>query len=214
LTRPVADLQDPRLAKALAHPVRVRLLGILQTRQASPSEMAEELGMPLTNVSYHVRVLADYGLIRLVSRTPRRGVIEHHYVAVDRRALAAEIWARLPDVAKSEMAGASLVDLSEFVGEGVKGDGFAASAARANALRLTLDQKGWEKLAGELDRLVDLARRIEGESERRLRTAGRSGEPAGLVALLFGVPAQDGSDRRRGRGGRRRRTARPKGASV
>jgi DNA-binding transcriptional ArsR family regulator len=81
------DIQDPQMVKALAHPLRVRALAILRARRASPSEIAEELGMPLTNVSYHIRVLADNGLIRLVSRTPKRGVIEHHYEVVDRLAL-------------------------------------------------------------------------------------------------------------------------------
>jgi DNA-binding transcriptional ArsR family regulator len=59
----------------------VRALAILTEREASPSELAEELGEPLGNVSYHVRLLHELGLIDLVGTTPRRGAIEHHYRA-------------------------------------------------------------------------------------------------------------------------------------
>lgn len=76
-----AESSDPSAVKALAHPLRVRALAILTEREASPSELAEELNEPLGNVSYHVRLLHDLGLIELVGTTPRRGAIEHHYRA-------------------------------------------------------------------------------------------------------------------------------------
>ena len=78
---PTADSSEPHAVKALAHPLRVRALAILTEREASPSELAEELDEPLGNVSYHVRLLHDLGLIELVGTTPRRGAIEHHYRA-------------------------------------------------------------------------------------------------------------------------------------
>jgi DNA-binding transcriptional ArsR family regulator len=74
---------DPRVVKALSHPLRVRILSILGARVASPTQLAEETGEPLGNVSYHVRTLAGLGLIELVSTVPRRGVLEHRYRAVE-----------------------------------------------------------------------------------------------------------------------------------
>jgi DNA-binding transcriptional ArsR family regulator len=70
---------DGKLATAIAHPLRHRLLTILNERVASPTELADELGERLGNVSYHVSVLADLGLLELVRMTSRRGAIEHHY---------------------------------------------------------------------------------------------------------------------------------------
>jgi DNA-binding transcriptional ArsR family regulator len=64
------DITDPRLAKALAHPLRLEILRHLGDRTASPSEIAAEIGAPLTNVSYHVRKLRALGLIKLVRKTP------------------------------------------------------------------------------------------------------------------------------------------------
>ena len=78
---PTADSSESHAVKALAHPLRVRALAILTEREASPSELAEELGEPLGNVSYHVRLLHELELIELVKTTPRRGAIEHHYRA-------------------------------------------------------------------------------------------------------------------------------------
>jgi DNA-binding transcriptional ArsR family regulator len=70
------------VVKALAHPLRVEILRILDEGRASPIELSRRLQSPLGVVSYHVRVLSDLGLIRLVKRTARRGAIEHHYAAV------------------------------------------------------------------------------------------------------------------------------------
>lgn len=77
--KPLSNVTDPRVVKALAHPLRVEILGALEHRTASPNELADELDAPLGNVSYHVRQLAAAGLLRLVRETPRRGAVEHYY---------------------------------------------------------------------------------------------------------------------------------------
>lgn len=69
--------------KALSHPLRARLLDLLDQRTASPSQLADELGEPLPNVSYHVRRLLDLGCIELAGTEPRRGATEHYYRATE-----------------------------------------------------------------------------------------------------------------------------------
>lgn len=66
------------MVRAIAHPLRLEILRALGER-ASPTELSRKLGEPLGTVSYHVRVLADLGLLRLVEQAPRRGAIEHYY---------------------------------------------------------------------------------------------------------------------------------------
>jgi DNA-binding transcriptional ArsR family regulator len=73
-----------RLERALAHPLRARVLAILEAEIASPKALAHQLGTPLGIVAYHVRVLASLNLIRLVDVTQRRGSLEHRYTAVQR----------------------------------------------------------------------------------------------------------------------------------
>ena len=48
---------------ALGHPLRRRILREMldERTRTSPRELAAELGEPLSNVSYHVRVLAECG---------------------------------------------------------------------------------------------------------------------------------------------------------
>jgi DNA-binding transcriptional ArsR family regulator len=75
----VPNIDDPRYVKALSHPLRVRILALLQERTASPRELAEWLDATLGTVSYHVRTLHDFGLIELVRTTQVRGAIAHHY---------------------------------------------------------------------------------------------------------------------------------------
>src|SRR5215211_3459933 len=73
---------DHRLARALSHPLRLKLLAALNEGVASPNQLANRLGEPLANVSYHVRILLDLDCIELVETAQRRGAIEHFYRAL------------------------------------------------------------------------------------------------------------------------------------
>lgn len=71
------------LYRALAHPLRGRILAAVGAGTTSPVELARELGEPLGVVSYHVRVLAKTGLLEPAGTSPRRGALQHHYRASD-----------------------------------------------------------------------------------------------------------------------------------
>src|SRR3954464_10346348 len=92
-TRPAGETAEARIAKALAHPLRARILQRLGERVASPGELAAELGAPLGVVSYHVRMLHEYQGVELVRTEPRRGALRHVYRATARADAAAERWA-------------------------------------------------------------------------------------------------------------------------
>jgi DNA-binding transcriptional ArsR family regulator len=71
---------DNDLLVALRHPLRRDILRTMAGEEAiSPREIAATLGHPLSNVSYHVRVLAECGAITLVSTKPVRGSMQHFY---------------------------------------------------------------------------------------------------------------------------------------
>jgi DNA-binding transcriptional ArsR family regulator len=48
----------------------------------SPNELAAEMGVPLSSVAYHMRVLAKKGIVGLVDERPARGAKEHFYVSL------------------------------------------------------------------------------------------------------------------------------------
>jgi DNA-binding CsgD family transcriptional regulator len=70
---------DQRLAKALSSPLRARALALIAEGTASPKAIADELGLDVRGVAYHVRVLRKLGCIELVETQQRRGAIEHIY---------------------------------------------------------------------------------------------------------------------------------------
>jgi DNA-binding transcriptional ArsR family regulator len=81
---------DNDLLVALRHPVRREILRTMGDEVAiSPREIAGTLQQPLSNVSYHVRVLAECSAISLVDTKPVRGSMQHFY-----RAAIEAPWAR------------------------------------------------------------------------------------------------------------------------
>jgi DNA-binding transcriptional ArsR family regulator len=65
---------------ALGHPTRRQILREMNGGPpASPRELTERLDDTLSNVSYHFRVLAEAGVIKLVSTRPVRGSTQHFY---------------------------------------------------------------------------------------------------------------------------------------
>src|SRR3712207_9274529 len=111
--KPLSHITDPRMVKALAHPLRVRIIGALENRTASPSELATELDAPLGTVSYHVRKLEALGLLKLVREAPRRGAVEHYYRVEKRPSVTGEGWWKAPEFVKEALLRAVLVQISE-----------------------------------------------------------------------------------------------------
>jgi len=191
----INDINDPRLVKALAHPLRVRILSVLQDRVASPSDLADELKAPLGNVSYHVRILARLGLLKLVKKRPRRGAIEHYYEARSRVPVSDRAWGQVPKVVKEAMVDATLDQVSAYVEQSAASGGFERPEAHLCRQPLRLDARGWQELSRLTAELLQRANELEADSIARLKRSGSDGEVcAGLVMMLFesaagGVPA-------------------------
>jgi DNA-binding transcriptional ArsR family regulator len=79
----MAPLDHPDQADllvALRHPLRRQILRKMADEKAiSPRELSTALRTPLSNVSYHVRVLADCAAVTLVDTKPARGSVQHFY---------------------------------------------------------------------------------------------------------------------------------------
>jgi DNA-binding transcriptional ArsR family regulator len=190
--KPYRDITDPAVAKALAHPLRTRILAALDGRTASPSELAAELGAPVGVLSYHVRRLATLGLVKLVRRVPRRGAVEHYYTAKSWPRISDEAWGSVPAVVKEATIGATLDQVGSYVSSAAAGGGFDAPEATLTRSPVTVDEQGWRALAQELETMTQRIRAIELESERRLSDTDEDGQrDASVVLMLFEAPATE-----------------------
>ncbi len=102
--------------KAIGHPLRTAILGLLHERAASVSELATALRRPKSTIAHHVKVLGDAGLVRAVRTRRVRAIVERFYgrtarmfyVALERDERSGEIPLDFNDfeVAARESAGA------------------------------------------------------------------------------------------------------------
>ena len=182
-----------QLAKALAHPLRVRILSSLSKGISSPNQLAQELGEPLGNVSYHVKTLLEYDCVELVKTEPRRGAVEHFYRATERAFFSAKDWEKIPASARKGINGVIL----EAIGQD------AAAAMVSNTIEnrsdshisrtpMVLDQAGWDELTKLL--LDTLNRAIEIQEEAANRLAKEKTDPiSSTLAILNFETATAGS---------------------
>lgn len=71
---PEADEELARLAKAIGHPARVRIIRMLSRKEARVcSQIVDELPLAQSTVSEHLRILKEAGLVRSSQDGPRVG---------------------------------------------------------------------------------------------------------------------------------------------
>jgi DNA-binding transcriptional ArsR family regulator len=71
---PPLTISDPRVLRAIAHPVRTRILGeVYAAGHLRAADVAEALGIPANQASFHLRQLAKYGLVEPAPELARDG---------------------------------------------------------------------------------------------------------------------------------------------
>src|SRR3954469_8205367 len=185
-TRPPGETSEARIAKALAHPLRARILQRLGERVASPGDLAVELGAPLGVVSYHVRMLRDYDCVELVRPAPRRGAVQHFYKATARPNLEEGQWRTLPSGLRRELTGETITELVGDLAQAADAGRLEDPEVVLSRTPLELDEKGWKKLNKLMAKTLDQALAIAAESSTR-RNDGVSNEvfPTELGLLHF-----------------------------
>ncbi|MDP9444379.1 MAG: helix-turn-helix domain-containing protein [Actinomycetota bacterium] len=116
----------PEQLRALADPLRATLLELLLERAATVTEMAQAVDRPKSTVAYHVNLLVDAGLFRVV-RTRRVRAIEERYYGRVARTLYIGVLNRPED----QQVVAAINGLAEAAAE-------SAPAHAADELRCTL----------------------------------------------------------------------------
>jgi DNA-binding transcriptional ArsR family regulator len=199
MARQTMDLVDPRLAKALSHPMRTRILAILNERVASPNEISEMIDERLPNVSYHVRALQDLGCVELVSTAQRRGAIEHYYRAVVRPFFTDRDWKKLPQSGRQAVSDVALQMIWEDVSSAIQRGTFEARSDRhLSRSVLELDETGWKELTELLGRVLEDTEKIQARSAERLKSTDGKAVPTRVVLMHFESPSPEPKAKKRG----------------
>jgi DNA-binding transcriptional ArsR family regulator len=182
---PVTNVTDPRWLRAISHPIRIRLLAMLDEEPASPVVLASKLNQPLGTIAYHVRTLYDLGLLKLVSTRQRRGATEHYYKTAAHPASSEEAWERLDAISKQRLLTALIAKATDYATRSAAAGGFDAKDAHISTDSLKLDRQGWETLAQESKRWLTRVREIEQEAAERIGDDREAAVNVGFTLMLF-----------------------------
>jgi DNA-binding transcriptional ArsR family regulator len=185
--RGAKDAVDQRLMKALTHLVRVQCLSLLVDGEWSPNKLHKELGVGLSQISYHIKVLKDFELIEETRTEPRRGAVEHFYRARERVIVPESMSAALPKAARMETLSRILMLADKDMKASLEaGTFYDRPDFHASWSPFELDEEGRAKLHAILDRVLAEAIETEVESLERLSDQGGNSIPTSLVVFAFG----------------------------
>ena len=105
------ETSESRIAKALAHPLRARILQRLGERVASPGDLAVELGRSARRRLLPRAHAARLRLRRARAHRARRGALQHFYKATARPNLDDAQWRTLPSGLRGELTGETISEL-------------------------------------------------------------------------------------------------------
>jgi len=202
------------MAKALAHPLRVQLLTALNEGVASPNELAKRLSEPLTNVSYHVRMLHDLGCIELVETEPRRGALEHYYRAIVRPFFADKDWKKLPKNTRGSISDMTLGLVWDDTAEAIKSGIFDEREDRhLSRSVLCVDEQGWEDMNDLLSQTLDRAMQIQADSAGRVAKGEGDTFSVTVVMMSYLTPKSAKESTAPSSGTRKKRSSKRKAAA-
>lgn len=178
------EVIDQRLVRALAHPLRIKILEILTERVASPNRLSGDLDAGLSHVAYHTRALDKCGCLELVDTAKRRGATEHFYKASPNSFIGDRIWRRVP---RALLGGVSGATLQSFMDRAVAALEAGTIDGREDTtlywMPVRLDKEGWDRVTATMEETVNKV--LAAETESRQRLARRKGR--GAISAIIGV---------------------------
>jgi DNA-binding transcriptional ArsR family regulator len=190
---PRDDEIDVQLVRALSHPLRLRILQILNEREASPNELKDLLDHPLGNVAYHARVLEKSGCIKQVRTARRRGAVEHFFRAVPRSYIGHQEWRKVPPSVRAAFSEATVRSFVNRIAAALEAGTIDRRAETTLTwLTLAVDQIGWTEVAEILEDTLAPVQAVHERSEARMQISGEEATAVvvGLAAFEAAGPDQ------------------------
>jgi DNA-binding transcriptional ArsR family regulator len=183
-------VENAALGAIVAHPVRCRLMAVFADRVASPNEVAHQFGMPVGDVSYHVRTLKDAGLIELVEERPVRGSTEHFYRAVIKSIVISD--EEYEDLSIEERVAFARITFQVATAEASYSLETKTFGERHNhhiaRVPVKVDEQAWNELSELHREMLDRMIEICAQSEIRSVASEEPQIPAVAFAALFEMP--------------------------
>ncbi len=178
--------------RALGHPLRVKILEVVQLRKASPSELTDLLQAPLGNVAYHVRVLEKCGCIEQVATARRRGAVEHYFRARPRSYIGHQDWRKVPKSLRDAVTGASLGTFFDKAADALEaGTMDARDDTTLNWMPMAVDEAGWAEVTAVFEAVTNRLEAIHELCRRRMEKNEEESK-ALVVGMAAFEPAPDG----------------------
>ncbi|HEX7060280.1 MAG TPA: winged helix-turn-helix domain-containing protein [Solirubrobacterales bacterium] len=159
---------DPRLIRALGHPLRQRILHALGEEVASPSELSRKLGARLGNVSYHVKILFECQAIELVKTAPVRGAVEHFYRATIRPYFTDGHWSDMPLTTRRALFDDNLQEIWSHLVAAACSGGLDDEQCHISWVGMELDQQAYDEMTEQLKLTLERAIDLQAEAAARL----------------------------------------------
>lgn len=185
------------LTEAVGHPLRVRILEVLNEVDMTPTEFVEggyadfHFGRRpnVNDVAYHFRTLAQFRCLVVVDSRESRGSVATTYRGSVRAEFIGADW--------SDLSAEEKLDIVRTVSQGLiaRIDG-AVTAETINSrddrqvswFAMHLDEQGWRESTEVLADAYYEVRRIHGEAETRLAESAEPGIRATTAILMFESP--------------------------
>jgi DNA-binding transcriptional ArsR family regulator len=183
---------ESTLGALVSHPTRVKSYVILAERVASPNEIATEIGLDVGHVSYHVRKLAELGMVELIDVRPVRGANEHFYKAIKRPIVSDEDFAAKSPEERSSLTRYILQLHLTDVTRALEAGTFDARTNRwLVRMPLQVDEVGFTELGELHEEMYQRKLEIEAKSAGRMAAGEKTSIPIVDTAMFFELPARN-----------------------
>ncbi|HEU4599989.1 MAG TPA: hypothetical protein VFS26_09585, partial [Solirubrobacterales bacterium] len=156
-TRTKGKKRSETICNVLKHPLRVRILEVLNEGPRSPSQFVEEGLTPkdlfdnyqqaLSLASYHFRELQKDGCLEVIESIPRRGAVEHVYRGLARVYFNDAEFEQMPRATRCRLSRISLQGMIARADSAIAEDTFDARTDRhLTWMPMELDERGWTEM--------------------------------------------------------------------
>ena len=194
-----AKKRSETICTVLKHPLRVRILEVLNEGPRSPSQFVEEGLIPkehfstyqqaLSLASYHFRELEKEGCLKVVESIPRRGAVEHVYRGMARVFFDDAEFEAMPQGTRQELSRISVQALIARTDRAISAETFDARPDRhLTWMPMQLDERGWEEVIDTLAQTFGELTQIRHDASDRLAASGEEVMPATVAMLGFESP--------------------------